>query len=366
MRGGKHICFLISIAVAHSANTSVFVRVFHYILPHWENEIKSHVPLLHTCNFPGNRTVFCEWVNHSNQSYLKELWGKTVKTTTTVALYDIHSLWESYHAVYPMNCEWPTNLTMVSSMESHNRCNTLFNASFKNFDGNSTTHPTSTVQRIYDSAYLHGFRSSNSSFMSLFPAASFIASSCHDERLPAVAPREKIVSQLRHAGIRVDSMGKCAKSASSSGVFLKKLDPQNSTFNILHKRHIEGQYMFNLAFENSLEEGYVTEKAFDSLLAGAVPVYLGDAVHLKRLLPHPKAAIFVDDFRGNISALANYLKYLIRNESAYQEHRTWRNHFVTSDFLNKHPILSISWSCGVCQWAFASSPDAKPKFFRPR
>jgi hypothetical protein len=34
------------------------------------------------------------------------------------------------------------------------------------------------------------------------------------------------------------------------------------------KRQAIGRFMFNMAFENSIEDGYVTEKPFDALLAG--------------------------------------------------------------------------------------------------
>ena len=34
------------------------------------------------------------------------------------------------------------------------------------------------------------------------------------------------------------------------------------------KRQAISKFMFNMAFENSVEDGYVTEKAFDALLSG--------------------------------------------------------------------------------------------------
>jgi hypothetical protein len=34
------------------------------------------------------------------------------------------------------------------------------------------------------------------------------------------------------------------------------------------KRDAIARFMFNMAFENSIEDGYVTEKPFDALLAG--------------------------------------------------------------------------------------------------
>jgi hypothetical protein len=68
-------------------------------------------------------------------------------------------------------------------------------------------------------------------------------------------------------------------------------------YNLQVKREAIGRFMFNMAFENSLEPGYVTEKPFDALISGTVPVYLGDSVQLKALLPHPKAAIFIADYK---------------------------------------------------------------------
>ena len=113
--------------------------------------------------------------------------------------------------------------------------------------------------------------------------------------------------------------------------------------------------MFNMAFENSIEEGYVTEKPFDALIAGTVPVYLGDASHLKRLLPHPKAAIFIADYKGNMQALADYLNYLTRNETAYEEHRAWRKNFTYAENVRTKPLLQKSWECQVCEWAVSTA-----------
>ena len=100
--------------------------------------------------------------------------------------------------------------------------------------------------------------------------------------------------------------------------------------------------MFDLSFENSLERGYVTEKPFDALVSGIVPVYLGDAVHLKSLLPHPKAAIFIAD-HDNMTSLVEYLHYLTENETAYEEHREWRKTFSYDTHIKHKPLLQKSW-----------------------
>ena len=84
---------------------------------------------------------------------------------------------------------------------------------------------------------------------------------------------------------------------------------------------------------------------------GTVPVYLGDAAHLKALLPHPKAAIFIADYNGNYTQLAKYLTYLSNNETAYESHREWRRNFTYESNIKDKPLLQTSWYCNVCRWA---------------
>jgi hypothetical protein len=83
---------------------------------------------------------------------------------------------------------------------------------------------------------------------------------------------------------------------------------------------------------------------------GTVPIYWGDGDHLKKLLPDPKAAIFVSDY-PNATALVDYLKYLMTNETAYEEYRAWRNVFSYEKHIGNKPLLQLSWPCRVCQWA---------------
>jgi len=100
----------------------------------------------------------------------------------------------------------------------------------------------------------------------------------------------------------------------------------------------------------------VTEKPFDALVSGTVPVYLGDSAHLKSLLPDDKAAIHISDFHGNITALAEYLTYLTTNETAYEEHRAWRKAFSYEKNIANKPLLQKSWFCRVCEWAAQTAP----------
>lgn len=69
-------------------------------------------------------------------------------------------------------------------------------------------------------------------------------------------------------------------------------------------------YRFTLAFENAIAPDYVTEKFFDPLLAGSVPVYLG-APNAADFAPGDGCAIYAAAF-GGPRALAEHLLALWR------------------------------------------------------
>ena len=60
--------------------------------------------------------------------------------------------------------------------------------------------------------------------------------------------------------------GGCLKSLSPEGVTLQITN--DSEKNLLLKREVIAKYLFNMAFENAQDLGYVTEKPWDALLAG--------------------------------------------------------------------------------------------------
>ena len=86
-------------------------------------------------------------------------------------------------------------------------------------------------------------------------------------------------------------------------------------------------------------------------------MYWGDSTHLRALIPHPKSVIFVSDFEGDQVKLANYLKYLSLNETAYEEHRNWRKHFNSTRNTEGNDLLRNSWYCNTCAWAINKMSD---------
>ena len=343
------------LCTAESAVESVSaVQVFHVIdNALWGEADGSAIQGQFKCPRLGTSEVRCEFHSSDAKSnFLESVIAKyksaisikepyTIKTTT-VSLYNIHT-WGTLTAYphYP-SCLVPTDLSMVESEESLKRFKRLFSGSFPLYDGNSTTSPWASVQRTYIS------RLNESLFLPLKPysdaivGAAFVASTCH--RGGGTTNREEVVTQLGNR-IRVDGLGKCKKTVRKDAMILKFGSTAQET--LLLKQQAISHYLFYLAFENTKEPGYVTEKIMDALIAGVVPVYLGDTETCRKLLPHPKAAIFLDDFNG-VSKLADYLLYLTRNATAYDEHRAWRNGF---DANNQSNLFSMSWPCAVCHWA---------------
>ncbi len=87
---------------------------------------------------------------------------------------------------------------------------------------------------------------------------------------------------------------------------------------------LESKYKFYLSFENSVCEDYVTEKFFKVLNYNKIPIVLGGANYAK--FAPSKSYIDVRDFQP-IGQLAEYLKYLDKNKTAYSEYFEWKSYF---------------------------------------
>jgi hypothetical protein len=220
--------------------------------------------------------IACDWVNADKVYALKDNLIETNSTlygppTTTLSLYNIHSWWEKTRDTKPNLCELNTNYSMAESEESRIRYFQLFDQSFKNFDGYSTTHTESHLQRVYiesnfSASELHIARN----FSTLIKAASYVASDCH-KRDSANANRDGVVHMIRQEGFRVDGLGRCMHSLGPEGIALSK--SRDTRYNLHMKRDVIGNFMFNMAFENSIEPGYVTEKPFDAMMGGDESIF---------------------------------------------------------------------------------------------
>jgi hypothetical protein len=97
------------------------------------------------------------------------------------------------------------------------------------------------------------------------------------------------------------------------------------------KLAVISRYKFTLALENSICRDYVTEKFFDPLIAGSVPVYLG-APNVDEFAPGDNCYIDASRFE-NPRALAAFLLALAKDEQAYARYLEWKSKPLRPRFL---------------------------------
>lgn len=112
------------------------------------------------------------------------------------------------------------------------------------------------------------------------------------------------------------------------------------------KKQIISEYKFSIAFENAIGKDYVTEKFFEPLIAGSVPVYLG-APNIEDYAPGDHCYINVDSF-GSIRELAEYLVYLDNNDKAYQEYLQWKKQPYREKFTQIRQIIEPDPLISLC------------------
>jgi alpha-1,3-fucosyltransferase 10 len=89
------------------------------------------------------------------------------------------------------------------------------------------------------------------------------------------------------------------------------------------KREVISRYRFCIAFENAIEFDYVTEKLYDPLLAGTVPIYRG-APNVEDFAPGADSFINADRFPSPRD-LAAFLLHLSRSPAEYERYFAWRH-----------------------------------------
>ncbi|GAA6062046.1 hypothetical protein JCM10212_005031 [Sporobolomyces blumeae] len=124
-------------------------------------------------------------------------------------------------------------------------------------------------------------------------AASFI-SNCHPKNA-----RTRILDELTSLlPGKMDNFGSCHRNAEADDV-LKEMGHfedvgQHTKWNT--KITMINYYLFSVAFENSNDYDYVTEKYFQALERGSVPLVFGAPAYRSRFFPAPNAAIDVADY----------------------------------------------------------------------
>ena len=151
--------------------------------------------------------------------------------------------------------------------------------------------------------------------------------------------REEYVRKLQEY-ISIDVAGGCA------GNFKNPIHNCNSGGRDGCMQNIRN-YKFYLAFENAFCDQYVTEKYwYNSLEFDAVPIVMGGGPYDDPKVAIPRSFINVEDF-GTVKALADYLNYLDKNDTAYNEYFNWKNEYKLDNDLG-WPFPDI-FVCEICK-----------------
>lgn len=197
------------------------------------------------------------------------------------------------------------------------------------------------LQTSYNNYYPAQFASRGAPFAAKRNGLAFMHHNCNAK------VRNSLVAQVS-ALASVESFGACHHNLDVSAVLPQCADlPRTGSTVWLESECILHHYKFYLAIENSRDVDYVTEKLYQGLRAGAVPIYWG-ALNVRMYLPHPSAAILFDDF-PNVSTLIDYVKKASADEVLYEHHMKWKAAPLSNDFMQRvvqRPVDGIF--CQVC------------------
>lgn len=219
------------------------------------------------------------------------------------------ALW--YHA--PSACggapdrAFPGQLAITMSMESAANYRCLDDPGYmKGFDIEMTYRLASPIPVPYlHREHVEDFARPTVPFDEKRDEIIYIQSNC-----AASTGRDDILRRVSQLGVGLHARGAC-------------LNNQPSLPRSVGKKDTMKLYKICATMENSRGVDYVTEKLWDGLSAGCLPIYYG-APNIAEHLPSPEAVINYEELGGTPEALAAEVKRLIGDKAAYEYKMAWR------------------------------------------
>lgn len=112
------------------------------------------------------------------------------------------------------------------------------------------------------------------------------------------------------------------------------------------KLNLYSTYKFVIAFENAIAPDYVTEKFYDPLLAGTVPVYLG-APNIAEFAPGDTSFLDVMKFE-NPKTLAAFINACYEDDALYNSFFDWKKKELLPSFTTKAMAQQINPFVRLC------------------
>eukprot|EP00123_Amoebidium_parasiticum_P016877 comp23620_c0_seq1/m.40216 comp23620_c0_seq1/g.40216 ORF comp23620_c0_seq1/g.40216 comp23620_c0_seq1/m.40216 type:complete len:523 (-) comp23620_c0_seq1:139-1707(-) len=166
--------------------------------------------------------------------------------------------------------------------------------------------------------------------------------------------REAVLNRLQQAGVSLASYGACLHNKNTPPT--SEFPPGSPVAKLLsgdkfrQKEGLASLHLFHFAAENSDCDHYHTEKLFQALRVGAVPVYMGGKT-ITDYVP-PGSIIDVRDF-ATPELLADYLKKVAADKNLYMQYHAWRTRPLPFYVIDKINIgleeRTPEWYCKVCR-----------------
>lgn len=230
---------------------------------------------------------------------------------------------------YFMPRKMPGQIWVAWSMECEENYRMLQNSSFmRRFDITMAYRLQSDVPVPYvDGSLRRALRQPVRSKLPHVPVVAFVSSGFNQ------SGRQQYIRELAR-WIPLDSYGKFMQNK-----ILAKDQGISSKIETI------SQYKFTVAFENACGMDYVTEKFYQPLCGGSVPIYMG-APNIQEFAPGRHCFIDVRDF-PQPKALAEYLILLANDNVAYHAYLDWKDHPYLDTFerllmlTEKHPFIRL-------------------------
>ena len=122
------------------------------------------------------------------------------------------------------------------------------------------------------------------------------------------------------------------------------------------KKKALSDFKFVISFENVSGKDFVTERFFEPLLAGTVPVYFG-APNIQEFSPGDNCFVDVRQFE-NPRTLAGYLNECLSDDRLYSRFFDWKSEPLSSCFQRKvdeqkvNPFIRLCWEIDKRRWRF--------------
>ena len=172
--------------------------------------------------------------------------------------------------------------------------------------------------------------------------------------------------------IQVHSWGHCHRNRQPNELPKEILQIHGKSWNTFHyyanwsnsKLAMAKSYLFTVAIENSIVYDYVTEKFWQPLAAGSVPLYLG-APNIDQWAPGEKSFIDLRKYK-TAKEVAELLRNISSNMTLYMQYHAWRNKPFAQPFqtfLNYYErTKKYSLQCLICDLAHhRNSPERRSK-----